>query len=120
MPCAVCSCITRTWRRRPEDEIAALAWFDAELGNLLACAYYANDKAMLPFAWQLPSAMTSFLRLRGFLAQAVSVLDTALRTLIAEPDTTGATAATSGASCRSSSPWDGPPSTSDRWDSATL
>jgi tetratricopeptide (TPR) repeat protein len=73
----------------PEDEIAALAWFDAELGNLLACAYYANDKAMLPFAWQLPSAMTSFLRLRGFLAQAVSVLDTALRTLIAEPDTTG-------------------------------
>ena len=73
----------------PGDEISALAWFDAELGNLLACAYYANDESLLPFAWQIPASMTSFLRLRGFLGQAESLLNRALHTLTEQPDPSG-------------------------------
>ena len=66
----------------PVNEIEALAWLDAEMGNLLACAHYANDKELLPFAWQLPASLMSYLRLRGFLMmQAVPLLDRALHTL---------------------------------------
>jgi tetratricopeptide (TPR) repeat protein len=73
----------------PGDEASALAWFDAELGNLLACAYYANDELLLPFAWQIPASMMYFLRLRGFLGQAVPVLNRALQTITAQPTPSG-------------------------------
>ena len=73
----------------PSDEASALAWFDAELGNLLACAYYANDELLLPFAWQIPASMMYFLRLRGFLGQAVPVLNRALQTITAQPAPSG-------------------------------
>ena len=76
--------------RSPMDDSSALQWFDAELGNLLACAYYANDRALLPFAWQLPApSLTYYLRLRGLLGQAASLLDVALATLEREPDPFG-------------------------------
>lgn len=75
--------------RPPQDEASALRWFDDELGNLLACAYYANDASLMPFAWQLPASMTSYLRLRGFTSQAMSILDTALHTLTVLPDRSG-------------------------------
>jgi tetratricopeptide (TPR) repeat protein len=73
----------------PEDDASALGWLDAEMGNLLACAYYANDEALVPFAWQLPASLTYYLRLRGLLMQAVSLLDIALGTLEREPDRFG-------------------------------
>lgn len=73
----------------PRDDTSALGWLDAELGNLLACAYYANDEALVPFAWQLPASLTYYLRLRGLLMQAVSLLDIALGTLEREPDRFG-------------------------------
>jgi tetratricopeptide (TPR) repeat protein len=73
----------------PRDERAGLDWFDAELGNLLACANYASDRSLLPYAWQIPASMTSYLRLRGFLAQAVTLLESALDSLMRQPDTTG-------------------------------
>ena len=75
--------------RPPKDDTSALGWLDKELGNLLACAYYANDETLVPFAWQLPASLTYYLRLRGFLMQAVSLLDTALRTLERRPDPFG-------------------------------
>ena len=75
--------------RRLQDDTSALDWLDAEMGNLLACAHYANDEALVPFAWQLPASLTYYLRLRGFLMQAVSLLDIALRTLEREPDRFG-------------------------------
>jgi tetratricopeptide (TPR) repeat protein len=71
------------------DEASSMAWFDAELGNLLACAYYANDELLLPFAWQIPASMMYFLRLRGFLGQAVPVLNRALETITAQPAPSG-------------------------------
>jgi tetratricopeptide (TPR) repeat protein len=73
----------------PPDEPAALSWFDDELGNLLACASYANDQVILPFAWQIPALLMSYLRLRGFLGEAMSVLTRALQTLESEPDQVG-------------------------------
>jgi tetratricopeptide (TPR) repeat protein len=75
--------------RLPEDETAALGWFEAELANLLACAYYASDQKIVPSAWQIPAAMMSFLRLRGFLGQAVSVLEAALQATLTESDHVG-------------------------------
>jgi tetratricopeptide (TPR) repeat protein len=71
------------------DDASALNWLDTELGNLLACAYYANSKAVLPSAWQLPASLTYYLRLRGLLVQAMSLLDVALQTLEHEPDRFG-------------------------------
>jgi tetratricopeptide (TPR) repeat protein len=73
----------------PSNETEALAWFDAELGNLLACAHYANDKELLPFAWQLPASMMSYLRLRGFTTQIVSLLDGALHAVTHIQDKVG-------------------------------
>lgn len=73
----------------PADEVGALDWFDQEIGNLLVCAHYASEKSLMPFAWQIPSAITSFLRLRGLLAQAQAVLDNALNALRLAPDGVG-------------------------------
>lgn len=73
----------------PRDETTALAWFDAELGNLLACAYYANDEQLQPFAWQIPALMMYFLRLRGFLGQAVPLLNRALEAIAEQPTPSG-------------------------------
>ena len=75
--------------RPPSEDASALTWLDAELGNLLSCAYYAIRQGLVPFAWQLPASMTYYMRLRGFLAQAVSLLDSALQTLDREPDLLG-------------------------------
>jgi tetratricopeptide (TPR) repeat protein len=72
-----------------EDEGSALNWFDSEQANLLACAHYANANALLPYAWQLPACMTPYLRLRGLLREATSLLDTALLNLALEPDRAG-------------------------------
>jgi tetratricopeptide (TPR) repeat protein len=73
----------------PRDERSGLAWFDTELGNLLACANYASDKSLMPYAWQIPASMTYYLRLRGFLAQASTLLDSALVALMNHPDPIG-------------------------------
>lgn len=73
----------------PNNDQRALNWFDRELGNLLACAYYASGHALLPYAWQLPAAMAYYLRLRGLLGQAVSLLDGALLALERNADLTG-------------------------------
>jgi tetratricopeptide (TPR) repeat protein len=73
----------------PADGASALTWFDTELGNLLSCSYYASGQSLLPFAWQLPASMTYYLRLRGFLGQAVSLLDGALPLLERESDLIG-------------------------------
>lgn len=73
----------------PSNDQGALDWFDRELGNLLACAYYASSHAQLPYAWQLPAAMTYYLRLRGLLGQAVSLLDGALLALEGSLDVAG-------------------------------
>jgi len=81
---------TRTVNVRPaKDESSAMDWLDDELGNLLACAYYANHEALLPFAWQLPASLTYYLRVRGLLTQAASLLDIALQTLEHQPDSFG-------------------------------
>jgi tetratricopeptide (TPR) repeat protein len=71
------------------DDRAALSWFDAELSNLLSCASLASQQALLPFAWQLPASMTYYLRIRGLLGEAVTLLDTALVTLEHEADPAG-------------------------------
>jgi tetratricopeptide (TPR) repeat protein len=80
---------TSTKVHPPIDDASALTWFDTELGNLLSCAHEARVQGLLPFAWQLPASMTYYLRLRGFLGQAVSLLDGALETLHREPDLLG-------------------------------
>ena len=73
----------------PQNDIEGLAWFDAELGNLLACAHYANENLLLPFAWQLPVSMMSYLRLRGFVSQIASLLDGALHAVTHARDKVG-------------------------------
>ena len=73
----------------PADDRSALSWFDAELGNLLSCASFASHQALLPFAWQLPASMTYYLRIRGLLGEAVTLLDAALSALEHEADPLG-------------------------------
>ena len=74
---------------RLDTEASALNWLDTELGNLLSCAYYASGQSLLPYAWQIPASMTYYLRLRGFLGQAVSLLGGALEALENEADPLG-------------------------------
>lgn len=60
---------------------AAAGWLDEELDNLLSCASYAADHGLMPFAWQIPASLAYYLRIRGFLGQAVSLLEDALHSL---------------------------------------
>lgn len=74
---------------RLRSEGGALKWYDGELANLLASSSYACHRSLMPFAWQIPASMTSYLRLRGFTAEAVSGLGDALEALTRHPDAGG-------------------------------
>jgi tetratricopeptide (TPR) repeat protein len=63
------------------DRMVAAEWLDEEFGNLLSCASYAADRGLMPFAWQIPASLAYYLRIRGFLGQAVSLLEDALHSL---------------------------------------
>jgi tetratricopeptide (TPR) repeat protein len=60
-------------------DIEARAWFTTELANLLACARLAIDQEITPYAWLLPSAMSTFFRDLGYALQARPLLIGALR-----------------------------------------
>lgn len=51
-------------------DIQAVAWFDGELPNLLACTRRAAEMEITSYVWELPSAMETFLRVRGYTVQA--------------------------------------------------
>jgi len=72
-----------------EDRVRALEWFGAEIGNLLSCASYAIDKRLLPTAWRIPAALAYYLRMRGLMAQAISLLDDALPVVQHQGDPVG-------------------------------
>ena len=50
---------------------------------------FCYRSGLLPFAWQLPASMTYYLRTRGLLGQAVTLLDTAIQTLDHRADPQG-------------------------------
>jgi tetratricopeptide (TPR) repeat protein len=72
-----------------EDRAAATEWLSQETGNLLSCASYAIDKRLLPAAWRIPAALAYYLRMRGFLSQAIALLDGALAVVQEEDDPLG-------------------------------
>lgn len=72
-----------------DDRAAAIEWFEREIGNLLSCASYAIAKSLLPSAWRIPEALAYYLRMRGFMSQAISLLDDALPVVQHEVDPQG-------------------------------
>jgi len=67
-----------TCPERPADYRQALAWFDAEHHVLLAAVTLAAEAAADRHAWQLPWAMTEYLKMRGYLHERVTVMGTAV------------------------------------------
>ena len=67
-----------TTPERPADPRGALAWFDAEYLALLAAVGLAAETGFDSHAWQLPWAMTVFLRKRGHWQQWAATQRTAL------------------------------------------
>lgn len=51
----------------PTRQSEPLAWFDAELPNLVAATQQAADCSFYPIAWQLPDALWSFFHVRRHL-----------------------------------------------------
>jgi tetratricopeptide (TPR) repeat protein len=70
----------------PADEVAALAWFEAELANLFSCATYSASESLMPYSWQIPASMTYYLRLTGRVRQGEMLLDSALRSIDGHAD----------------------------------
>jgi tetratricopeptide (TPR) repeat protein len=68
---------TGTRPERPADHRQAMAWFVAEHQVLLAALTLAVETGADSHAWQLPLAMTAYLRRRGYLHERVTVLGTA-------------------------------------------
>jgi len=60
------------------DYHQALAWFDAEHQVLLAAVTFAARSGFDSHAWQLPSAMASFLAIRGHWREYAAIQRTAL------------------------------------------
>jgi len=67
-----------TAAERPADPRAALTWFDAEHPALLAAVGLAAETGFDSHAWQLPWAMTVFLRKRGHWQEWAAIQRTAL------------------------------------------
>jgi DNA-binding SARP family transcriptional activator/tetratricopeptide (TPR) repeat protein len=63
---------------QPGDYAQALAWFEEEHQVLLAALALAAGSGFDAHAWQLPWAMTSFLRVRGYWQEWAAVQRTAL------------------------------------------
>jgi DNA-binding SARP family transcriptional activator len=63
---------------QPADRQQALAWFEAEYRVLLAAVSLAAGSGFDGHAWQLPWAMTAFLRLRGHWQERAAAQRTAL------------------------------------------
>jgi DNA-binding SARP family transcriptional activator len=63
---------------RPAGPRGALAWFDAEHLTLLAAVGLAEESGFDSHAWQLPWAMTTFLRKRGHWQEWAAAQRTAL------------------------------------------
>ncbi|GAA1287802.1 hypothetical protein Psi02_70260 [Planotetraspora silvatica] len=57
----------------------ALAWFEAELPNLVAATAAAESAGLYRVAWQLPTALYGFFDLRKYYAEWVGTHETALR-----------------------------------------
>jgi tetratricopeptide (TPR) repeat protein/transcriptional regulator with XRE-family HTH domain len=74
---------------RPADYHQALAWFEAEHHVLLATIALADSTRFAVHAWQLPWAMSSFLRARGYYQEWVAIQRTALAAATRLGDTTG-------------------------------
>jgi DNA-binding SARP family transcriptional activator len=63
---------------QPADRQQAMAWFEAEYPVLLAAVTLAAESGFETHAWQLPRAMTSFLRRRGHWQEWAGIQRTAL------------------------------------------
>jgi tetratricopeptide (TPR) repeat protein/transcriptional regulator with XRE-family HTH domain len=63
---------------RPTDHRSALAWFDAEHQVLLSASAVAAQSGFERHAWQVPWAMTPYLRARGHYQQLVAAQRAAL------------------------------------------
>jgi tetratricopeptide (TPR) repeat protein len=63
---------------QPGDHRQALAWFGAEHKVLLSCVTFAGETGADAHAWQLPCAMTEYLRRRGYFHEWVTVMATAV------------------------------------------
>ena len=74
---------------RPVGPRSALAWFDAEHQVLLAAAGLAAESGFGTHAWQLPWAMTPFLRKRGHWQEWAAIQRTALAAATRLGDMTG-------------------------------
>jgi tetratricopeptide (TPR) repeat protein len=73
----------------PADYPQALAWFEAEHQVLLAAIALAAESGFDSHAWQLPWAMTSFLRARGHWQERAAAQRTALAAATRLGDTAG-------------------------------
>jgi DNA-binding SARP family transcriptional activator len=76
-------------RRQPADYPQALAWFEAEHHVLLAAVTLADCSGFGSHAWQLPWAMSDFLRLRGHWQEWFATARTALAAATCLGDTAG-------------------------------
>jgi tetratricopeptide (TPR) repeat protein len=63
---------------QPADHRQALAWFEAEHQVLLAAVTLAAETGADRHAWQLPWAMTDYLRRRGYPHERVTMMGSAL------------------------------------------
>jgi tetratricopeptide (TPR) repeat protein/DNA-binding XRE family transcriptional regulator len=63
---------------RPADHRQALAWFDAEHQVLIAAVTLAAETGADRHAWQLPCAMSDYLKTRGYPHDRVTVMASAL------------------------------------------
>jgi tetratricopeptide (TPR) repeat protein len=75
--------------RQPADYPQALAWFEAEHHVLLAAVTLADSSGFGGHAWQLPWAMSDFLRLRGHWQEWYGTARTALAAATRLGDTAG-------------------------------
>jgi tetratricopeptide (TPR) repeat protein/transcriptional regulator with XRE-family HTH domain len=73
----------------PADSRQAMAWFEAEHEVLLAAVSLAAGLGFDSHAWQLPWAMTSFLRIRGHYQERAATQRTALAAATRLGDTAG-------------------------------
>jgi DNA-binding SARP family transcriptional activator/tetratricopeptide (TPR) repeat protein len=74
---------------QPADYAHALAWFEAEHQPLLAATSLAARSGFDSHAWQLPWAMTTFLRIRGHWQERVTTQREALAAATRLGDTAG-------------------------------
>lgn len=89
----------RVVAERPGDYGEALAWFQAELGVLLAAIALAERSQLDVWAWQLPWAIAGFLDLRGHWHEWAATQRTALSAALRLGDLAGQAHAHRGIGC---------------------